>query len=63
MGSKILDISLAVFMGYFAYSKFSNGEMGFAIFFSILFVMNVVSAVVKHLKGVKVNDVQKQTLK
>jgi hypothetical protein len=48
MGSKYLDIGLALFMGYFAYNRYENGQYGFAILFAILALFNLVMAVLKH---------------
>jgi hypothetical protein len=55
MGSKYLDIGLALFMGYFAYNRYENGQYGFAILFSILALFNVVMAVLKHKNSQKNN--------
>lgn len=48
MGSKYIDIGIALFMAYFAYTRFVSGQTGFAILFTVLFILNVVTAVVKH---------------
>ncbi len=48
MGSKYLDIGLALFMGYFAYNRYENGQYGFAILFAILALFNLVMAVIKQ---------------
>lgn len=56
MGSKYIDITIAVFMGYFAYTRFMNGQMGFAILFLVLFMLNVMTAVIKHNNAKNSND-------
>ncbi len=48
MGSKYIDIGIAVFMAYLAYTRFMNGQNGFALLFLVLFILNVMTAVVKH---------------
>jgi hypothetical protein len=51
MRSKYFDIALTLFMGYFAYTRFVNEQYGFAIMFTVLCLLNVLSAVVKHKKS------------
>lgn len=48
MGSKYIDIALAIFMGFFAYTRFANEQYGFAILFSVLFILNLLTAFMKH---------------
>ncbi|MFC5590603.1 hypothetical protein ACFPRA_16980 [Sporosarcina soli] len=49
--SKYIDIALTLFMGYFAFSRFSDGQVGFGIFFSVLCVLNIVALVMKIKSG------------
>lgn len=48
MESKYLDLGLALFMGYFAYTRFENGQVGFGILFVVLCLMNLLTAFMKH---------------
>ena len=50
MGSKYFDLGIAVFMGYFAYTRFVNGQVGFGILFVVLGLMNLLTAFMKHKK-------------
>lgn len=50
MGSKYLDIGLAIFMGFFAYTRFMNEQYGFAALFAVLCLMNIFVAFMKHRK-------------
>lgn len=52
MSSKYIDITMAVIMGFFAYTKFSNEQVGFGILFVVLCAMNIVTAVIKHKRGI-----------
>ena len=36
MGSKYIDLALILFMGYFAITRFRDGQIGFGIFFTVL---------------------------
>jgi len=47
LGSKYIDLALILFMGYFAISRFSSGQIGFGIFFVVLCLMNILSLVMK----------------
>lgn len=57
MGSKYIDIGIAIFMAIFAYTRFMNGQTGFAILFTVLFILNVITAVVKHRVAKTTNEV------
>lgn len=48
MGSKYLDIALAIFMGFFAYTRFMNEQYGFATLFAVLCLLNAFTAFMKH---------------
>ena len=48
MGSKYLDLGLALFMGYFAYTRIVNEQYGFAALFVVLCLMNLLTAFMKH---------------
>lgn len=48
MGSKYLDIALAAFMGFFAYTRFTSEQYGFAILFTVLCLLNLLTAFLKH---------------
>ncbi|MCZ2257848.1 hypothetical protein [Sporosarcina sp. G11-34] len=50
MVSKYIDIALIIFMGYFAYTRFTNEQYGFAAMFAALCLLNIVTAIVKHNK-------------
>ena len=51
MGSKYLDLGLALFMGYFAYTRFENGQVGFGILFVVLCLMNLLTGFMKHKRA------------
>ena len=42
-------------MGYFAYTRYENGQYAFAILFAVLALFNVVMAVLKHKNNQKNN--------
>ena len=48
MGSKYFDIAIAAFMAFFAYTRFTNEQYGFAILFTVLFFLNIVTIIVKY---------------
>lgn len=48
MGSKYLDLGIALFMGYFAYTRFANEQYGFAILFTVLCLLNLLTGFMKH---------------
>ncbi len=45
--SKYFDIALIMFMVYFAFSRFSSGQIGFGIFFTVLCLLNILTLVMK----------------
>lgn len=45
--SKYIDVALILFMGYFSYNRFSDGQVGFGIFFTILCLLNILALVMK----------------
>ncbi len=47
MGSKYIDIALILFMGYFAITRFTDGQIGFGIFFTVLSLLNILTFVMK----------------
>ena len=47
MGSKYIDIALILFMGYFAITRFTDGQIGFGIFFTVLSLLNILTLVMK----------------
>lgn len=47
MGSKYIDIALILFMGYFAITRFKDGQIGFGIFFTVLSLLNILTLVMK----------------
>lgn len=47
MGSRYIDIALIIFMGYFAYTRFAEGQIGFGIMFTVLALLNITTFVVK----------------
>lgn len=51
LGSKYIDIALILFMGYFAFNRFSDGQVGFGIFFTILGLLNILALVMKIKSG------------
>ena len=51
MGSKYIDIALILFMGFFAFTRFTNEQYGFAAMFAVLCLLNILTAVVKHKKA------------
>lgn len=59
MGSKYLDLGLALFMGFFAYTRFANEQIGFGILFVVLCLMNLLTAFMKH-KRVNENTADKK---
>jgi hypothetical protein len=38
-------------MGYFAFSRFSDGQIGFGIFFTVLCVLNILALIMKIKSG------------
>lgn len=48
MGSKYFDFGLALFMAYFAYTRFANEQIGFGILFVVLCLMNLLTGFMKH---------------
>ncbi|MFD1205835.1 MULTISPECIES: hypothetical protein [Sporosarcina] len=38
---KFIDVALIIFLGYFAIDRFSKGQTGIAIMFTVLTLMNV----------------------
>ena len=48
MGSKYVDLVIGIFMAIFAYTRFTNGQMGFGILFLVLFIANMIVFVMKH---------------
>jgi len=48
MGSKYFDLIIGGFMAYFAYTRFVNEQYGFAALFTLLFILNMVTTVVKY---------------
>lgn len=55
MGSKYFDLVIALFMAYFAYTRFVEGQTGFFILFVILFILNIITFTVK-MKNEKKHD-------
>ena len=57
MGSKYIDLGLIVFMSYFAITRFTGGEIGFGIFFTVLALLNILTLVMKinRVKAAKKN--------
>ena len=47
MGSKYIDLALILFMGYFAITRFADGQIGFGIFFTVLSLLNILTLVMK----------------
>lgn len=47
MGSKYIDLALILFMGYFAITRFMDGQIGFGIFFTVLSLLNILTLVMK----------------
>ncbi|WP_342515080.1 hypothetical protein MKY34_10345 [Sporosarcina sp. FSL K6-1522] len=47
LGSKYIDVALILFMGYFAVTRFSSGQVGIGIFFTVLCLLNTLTLVVK----------------
>ena len=45
--SKYIDLGLILFMAYFAYSRFSLGQNGLGIMFTVLAVMNILTFIMK----------------
>ncbi len=50
MGSKYFDLVIAAFMAYFAYTRFVEGQTGFAVLFVVLFILNILTFTVKLRK-------------
>lgn len=46
-GSKYIDLALILFMGYFAFTRFANGQIGIGIMFTVLALLNTVTFVMK----------------
>ena len=55
MGSKYIDLALIAFMGYFAFTRFSSGQTGFGIFFTVLALLNILTLVMKINKEKETN--------
>lgn len=47
LGSKYIDLVLILVMAYIAITRFTEGKMGFGIFFAVLCLLNVVTFVMK----------------
>ena len=47
MGSKYIDLALILFMGYFAITRFTSGQIGFGIMFAVLALLNILTFVMK----------------
>lgn len=45
--SKYIDVALILFMAYFAFTRFSKGQIGFGIFFLVLCLLNVLTIAIK----------------
>jgi hypothetical protein len=45
--SKYFDLALVLIMGYFAFTRFSDGQTGFGIFFIVLCLLNGLTLVMK----------------
>jgi hypothetical protein len=59
MGSKYIDLALIVFMSYFAFTRFTSGQIGFGIFFAVLASLNILTLVMKVKKEkIAKNDVR-----
>lgn len=56
MGSKYIDLALIVFMGYFAFTRFTSGQIGFGIFFTVLALLNILTFVMKINKEKAANN-------
>ncbi|MER2089799.1 MAG: hypothetical protein ABS920_08675 [Sporosarcina sp.] len=50
MGSKYIDLALIAFMGYFVFTRFADGQIGFGIFFTVLALLNILTFVMKIKK-------------
>ena len=48
MRSKFFDYAMAIFMAIFAYTRFANEQYGFGALFAVLFLMNLLTIIVKH---------------
>lgn len=48
MGSKYFDLVIALFMGYFAYTRYATEQYGFAILFTVLCALNLFTGFMKH---------------
>ncbi len=44
---KFIDIALIIFLGYFAIDRFTKGQTGIAIMFTVLALMNIFVLVMK----------------
>ncbi|MDW0117081.1 hypothetical protein QTL97_09050 [Sporosarcina thermotolerans] len=44
---KYIDIALIIFLGYFAIDRFSKGQTGIAIMFTVLSLMNIFVLIMK----------------
>ncbi|HLR09832.1 MAG TPA: hypothetical protein VK120_00405 [Sporosarcina sp.] len=59
MGSKYVDLIIAIFMGIFAVTRFNAGQTGFAILFIVLCIANLIVFYIKHTKWDK-DDIKKE---
>ena len=48
MRSKYFDYAMAIFMAIFAYTRFANEQYGFGALFVVLFLLNILTIVMKH---------------
>lgn len=55
MKSKFVDIAFGLFMWYFAYTRFENGQIWVGILFAVLGTMNLVIATMKHKGLINLN--------
>lgn len=51
MGSKYFDLGIALFMAYFAYTRYAAEQYGFAILFTVLCVLNLLTGFMKHKRS------------
>jgi hypothetical protein len=56
MRSKYIDFALILIMGYFAITRFADGQIGFGIFFTVLSLLNILTLVMKVNKAKAVNS-------
>lgn len=50
LGSKYVDLIIAIFMGIFAITRFNAGQTGFAILFIVLCIANLIVFYIKHTR-------------